>query len=82
MLTKFYILEILLILLMTYYLFIFSTVYHYSQVSIVINYIIGATTSLAISVGLTLIISILRIASIKYHSNRMFNISRYIYDKF
>ena len=82
MLTIFYILEILLILLMTYYLFIFSTVYHYSQVSIVINYIIGATTSLAISVGLTLIISILRIASIKYHSNRMFNISRYIYDKF
>ena len=82
MLTIFYILEILLILLMTYYLFIFSTVYHYSQVSIVINYIIGATTSLAISVGLTLIISILRIASIKYHSNRMFNISIYIYDKF
>ena len=81
-LTIFYILEIIFILLMTYYLFIFCTVYHHSQISILINYIIGALTSLAISVGLTLIISILRYISIKFHSNKLFNTSRFLYKKF
>ena len=81
-LTIFYILEIIFILLMTYYLFIFCTVYHHSQISILINYIIGALTSLAISVGLTLIISTLRYISIKYHSNKLFNTSKFMYKKF
>ena len=64
---------------MTYYLFIFCTVYNNSQISIVINYILGALISLANSVGLTLVISVLRIISIKYHSNKLFNTSRYLY---
>ena len=81
-LTIFYILEIIFILLMTYYLFIFCTVYHHSQISILINYIIGSLTSLAISVGLSLFISILRYISIKYHSNKLFNTSRFLYKKF
>ena len=67
---------------MTYYLFIFSAVYHHSQISIMINYIIGALTSLAVSTGLTLIITILRVLSLKYHSYKLFNTSKYLYKKF
>ena len=78
----FYFLQLVSILIMTYYLFIFCTVYHQSQGSIMINYIVGACTSLAISVGLTLIISILRAISIKYHYYQLFNISKYLYEHF
>ena len=67
---------------MTYYLFIFSAVYRHSQVSIIINYIIGAVTSLAISTGLSIIIALLRIISIKYKSYRLFNTSKFLYTKF
>ena len=81
-LTIFYIIEIIFIIVMTYYLFIFSTVYHHSQISIIINYIIGVFTSLAFSVGITLIISILRVISIKYHSSNLYNTSKYLYRKF
>ena len=78
----FYFLQLVSILIMTYYLFIFCTVYHQSQVSIMINYIVGAFTSLAISVGLTIIISVLRTISIKYHYYQLFNISKYLYEHF
>ena len=78
----FYFLQLSFILIMTYYLFIFCAIYNKSQVSITINYIIGALTSLAISVGLTVIISVFRIISLKYHFNRLYNVSRFLYDKF
>ena len=78
----FYFLELGFILIMTYYLFIFCTVYHQSQVSITINYIIGALTSLAISTGLSVLITLFRVLSLYYHSNRLYNVSRYIYDRF
>ena len=78
----FYFLQLSFTLIMTYYLFIFCTVYHQSQGSIMVNYIIGACTSLAISAGLTLIISILRAISIKYHYIHLFNISKYLYEHF
>ena len=81
-LTLFYLFQISFIFLMTYYLFIFSAVYNHSQISIMINYIIGALTSLAVSTGLTLIISILRVLSLKYHSYELFNTSKYLYKKF
>ena len=78
----FYFLQLGFIIIMTYYLFIFCTVYHQSQVSITVNYIIGALTSLAISAGLSIIISLLRILSFRYQSNRIYNVSRYLYDNF
>ena len=77
----FFFLQLSSILLMIYYLFIFCTVYHQSQTSITINYIIGALTSLAISTVLSIIISILRIISLNYHFKKLYNISRNIYDK-
>ena len=81
-LSFFHLLQLTFILLMTYYLFIFCTVYHNSQGSIVINYIIGALSSLGYSVGLTIIITVLRVISLKYHSNQLFNASRYLYKTF
>ena len=78
----FYFLQLSFILIMTYYLFIFCTVYHQSQGSIMVNYIVGACISLAISVGLTLIISVLRALSIKYHHYQLYNISKYLYEHF
>ena len=78
----FYFLQFSFILVMTYYLFIFCTVYHQSQGSIMVNYIIGVCTSLAISVGLTIIISVLRKISLKYHYYHLYNISKYLYEHF
>jgi hypothetical protein len=78
----FYFFQLNLLLLMTYYLFIFCTIYHKSQGSIMINYLIGASTSLAISTGLTLIITLLRALSIKFHSVILFNVSKYLYEHF
>ena len=67
---------------MTYYLFVFCTVYHNSQSSIVVNYIIGALTSLAFFFGLTIIITVLRIISLKCNSFKLYNTSRYLYKTF
>ena len=74
--------EIVLTAMMTYYLFIFCSVYHHSQMNITINYIVGASISLATSVGLTIIITIFRNAGFKYRSIYFFNISRYLYTHF
>ena len=74
--------EMVLTLMMTYYFFIFCSVYHQSQMSIAKNYIIGACISLATSVGITIFITIFRYASFKYQSTNYFNISRYLYEHF
>ena len=78
----FFCFELILTLLMTYYLFIFCTVYHQSQGSIMENYFIGIGISLATSVGLSIIISLIRFLSIKFQSNKLFNISKYLYEHF
>ena len=81
-LTFYFFFELFLSLLMTYYLFIFCSVYHQSQSSVMINYIIGACISLAKSVGISIIITIIRYLSIKNRSMNLFNTSRYLYDRF
>jgi hypothetical protein len=78
----FYFLQLNFLLLMIYYLFIFCAIYHKSQGSIMINYMIGASTSLVISIGLTIIITSFRALSIKYHLIFLFNISKFLYDHF
>ena len=78
----FYFFQLGFTIVMTYYLFVFCTVYHQSQGSIMVNYIIGALTSLGISCGLTLIIALLRAFSIKYRKVHLYNISKYLYEHF
>ena len=81
-LTFYFFFELFLSLLMTYYLFIFCSVFHQSQSSVMVNYIIGACISLATSVGMKIIITVTRYLSIKNRSKNLFNISRYLYDRF
>ena len=81
-LSVFFIIQAIINLAMCYYLMIFCTVYHKSQISIMINYIIGIAESIAISVGLTLIISILRYLSLKNRSKYMYYTSKYLFDHF
>ena len=76
----FFFFEIILCLLMTYYLFIFCTVFHQSQGSIMYNYFIGICLSLAKSIGLTIIITIMRYFSIKNRSINLYNTSKYLYE--
>ena len=78
----FFFFELILSLLMTYYLFIFCTVYHKSQGSIMANYFTGIGISLATSFGLSIIISLMRFIGIKYQNLKLFNSSKYIYDHF
>jgi hypothetical protein len=78
----FYIIQAIINLGMCYYLMIFCTVYHKTQVSIMINYIVGIAESMAISVGLTIITSIIRYISLKNRSKSLYYTSKYLFDKF
>ena len=81
-LTFFFIIENLMSLAMCYYLMIFCTVYHSTQGSIMINYLTGLAESMAISLGLTIIISLLRIISIKCQSKSLYYTSKYFFENF
>ena len=77
-----YFIQFVLILFIIYYLFIFCTVYHNSQISVGLNYLIGVFESFGISVILALITSIMRFLSLKYKNSRLYNISKYFYQHF
>ena len=81
-LTGFYIIQMTINLAMCYYLMIFCTVYHKSQGSIMVNYILGIAQSLGISLGLALITSLIRYLSIKYRWRHIYYTSKYFFDKF
>ena len=67
---------------MFYYLLIFWTIYHKTQTSVMVNYIIGIAESLAISFGLAFITSLLRYFSIKRRWRSMYYTSKYFFEKF
>ena len=79
---SFFVIQIVFIILMVYYLTIFCIVYHKTQASILVNYLYGVLESLAISFGISLIISTIRVLALKYKSRSFYNASKYIYDKF
>ena len=81
-LTAFYIIQIIINLCICYYLMIFCTVYHKTQGSIMVNYIIGILESMTISISLTIIISFIRFLSIKYKCKSIYNTSKYFFEKF
>ena len=81
-LTSFFIIQAMFNLLMCYYLMIFCTVYHNTQGSIMINYITGVAESLAISLVLALITSLMRYLSIKYRWKSVYYISKYFFENF
>ena len=81
-LSFFYIIQFIINLGMCYYLMIFCTVYHNTQGSILINYIIGIAQSIAISAGLTITISLIRYLSLKNKWKNIYNTSKYFFEKF
>jgi hypothetical protein len=81
-LTGFYIIQMIINLAMCYYLMIFCTVYHKTQWSIMLNYLLGITQSIGISLGLALITSLIRYLSIKYRWRNIYYTSKYFFDKF
>ena len=78
-LTAFYFLQFSMCFLMTYYITIFCIIYSKSQINIMINYIYGVLESLSISVGLALIITILRYFSIKNKWMQIYRTAQYLY---
>ena len=80
-LTGFYIIEFLMCILMTYYITIFCIIYNKTQISIMINYIIGVLESLAISFAETIVITVMRYISLKYKMIKIYRASQYLYSK-
>ena len=81
-LTLFYFIQILMCVVMTYYITIFCIIYSQSQISIMINYIYGVLESLAISFGIALIITTLRFLSLKYKCIKIYRTSQYLNNRF
>ena len=78
----FYLIQIILNLFMFYYLMIFCTVYHKTQGSIMLNYLIGIIESLGISLSLALITSLIRFLSIKNKWRSIYYTSKFLFEKF
>ena len=81
-LSFFFMIQTLINLGMCYYLMIFCTIYHKTQGSIMINYITGIAESMAISLGLTIITSLMRYLSIKYRWKYIYYTSKYFFENF
>ena len=81
-LSLFFILQTTINLMMCYYLMIFCTVYHKTQGSIMINYLMGIVESMAISLGLALITSLMRYLSMRYKWKYIYNTSKYFFENF
>ena len=81
-LAVFYSLEFIYIICMCYYLTIFCIVYSETQLSFLTNYIIGVIDSLLLSIFFSFITSFLRYVSLKFKFKQLYNISKYLYEKF
>ena len=74
----YFIIEIILTFLCCYYLYIFCAIYQKSQISLVINYFIGLLLSLGISFIISLIVTLLRIISLKCKIKNLYYSSRFL----
>jgi len=81
-LSVFYSLEFIYIICMFYYLTIFCIVYSKTQLSFLMNYIIGVIDSLLFSLIFSFVISFLRYVSLKFKFKQLYNISKYLYERF
>jgi len=81
-LSVFYSLEFIYIICMFYYLTIFCIVYSETQLSFLMNYIIGVIDSLLFSLVFSFILSFLRYVSLRFKFKQLYNISKYLYERF
>ena len=78
----FFIISFLSSIFITFYLFVFCQLYERSQGSLIINYLMGLIESFAYSVGISLIICILRLIGIRFKIIYLYRTSVYIDNKF
>ena len=78
----YYLLNLLVIVIITYYLFIFCEIYKKSQISLLINYFLGIGESMLKSFGVSFVVCILRFISLKCKSKRLYRISVYLNNLF
>ena len=76
-----FVLQLVLMLFFIYYLIIFCTIYHSSQYNWMIDCITGMAISFAISVGISLLVALLRYIGLRRNSKFIFNISKYLNNK-
>ena len=76
----FFIFEILIIIFCTYYLFIFFTIYHKSQMSLLTNYLISLIESWALNILIAILIVLFRKIGIFFKNKYIYNTSKY-FDK-
>ena len=81
-LVVFYSLEFIYNICMCYYLTIFCIVYSKTQLSFVMNYLIGVIDSFLLSLVFSFTISFLRYISLKFKFKQLYNISKYLFEKF
>ena len=74
----FFLIENVIIFSCTYYLFIFFTIYHKSQMSLLKNYIISLLEGWLINIFIALLIVIFRKLGIYFKNKYIYNISKYI----
>ena len=71
----------ILSLFFSFYLLIFCQIYKMSQISLIINFIMGLIESFAYSIGISLIISILRYLGLKLKIINLYKTSVYLCEK-
>ncbi len=74
----YFFIELIIANICGYYIYIFCNIYKKSQFSMILNYLIGLGESLLISLGITIIVTILRIIALKSKSKRTYYSSRYL----
>ena len=74
----FFIIENVIIILCTYYMFIFFTIYHKSQMSLLKNYLISLIEGWSINILIALLIVIFRKLGIYFRNKYIYNTSKYI----
>ena len=81
-LVLFFFVEIIINIYLCYYMIIFCFVYQKAQGNIMINYIIGISESIAISLFLAIIISLIRYISIIKNLKSFYYTSKYLFENF
>ena len=81
-LSVFYSIEFIYIICICYYLTIFCIVYSKTQLSFLMNYIIGIIDSLLFSFVFSFITSFFRYVSLKFKFKQLYNVSKYLFEKF
>jgi len=77
-LSLFYFIQFLMNILMTYYITIFCIIYSKTKVSFMINYFYGVAESFAISLELSIIITIMRYIGLKYKCIKLYRTSQFL----